>query len=89
MKTPLSPTTTLIFKAAQRVLRDKTSVVSPRGKQWDSQFKSLVNMALKCEYTDVMLMQEMNYLVEQGYLVCITKNDEYGDNTKHYMGDPS
>lgn len=89
MTTPLSPTTALILKAAQRVLRDKTSIVCPRGKQWDWQFRSLVKMALKCECGDDLLAQEMEFLVKHGYLECITKKDAYGENTKHYLGDAS
>jgi hypothetical protein len=83
----LSPTSKAILKAAQRVLRDKTSVVMTKGGMFDSQFKSLINTALKCEFPDSILKEEMGYLCRQECLDLIVKNDKYGDGTTHFMGD--
>jgi hypothetical protein len=83
----LSPISKLILNAAKRVLRDKTSIVMTKGGIFDSQFKSLVNIALKCEFTDSLLREEMDYLCRQECLDLIIKNDKYGDGTTHYIGD--
>jgi len=83
----LSPIDKRILECAKRVLRDKTSVVMTRGVIFDSQFKSLVNIALKCDLTDAMLKEEMEYLCRQECLDLIVKNDKYGDETTHFIGD--
>ena len=83
----LSPTSKLILKAAKRVLRDKTSIVMTKGILFDSQFKSLVNMALKCEFPDSILYEEMKYLCAQEELDFIQRDDNYGEGTIHFVGD--
>lgn len=83
----LSPIDKHILECAKRILRDKTSIVMTKGGMFDSQFKSLVNIALKCELIDSVLKEEMEYLCRQELLAIIVKNDQYGDGTTHFIGD--
>lgn len=83
----LSPIDKRILECAKRILRDKTSIVMTKGGMFDSQFKSLVNIALKCELVDSVLKEEMDYLCRQELLDSIVRNDQYGEGTTHFRGD--